>query len=128
MMKEYKHGITIITLLQDAAGYLDSCGVADARAEADILRAFPSLKTDVLKIGHHGSKSSTSEDFLRAVTPRIAVISCAAENRYGHPSAEVIKLLTDFGVAIYRTDLSGTIVIGSDGKTLNIEYDQKEAA
>ena len=103
-------------------------GDAEKQSEADILREFPSLKTDVLKVGHHGSKSSTSEDFLRAVTPRIAVISCAAENRYGHPSAEVIKLLTDFGVAIYRTDLSGTIVIGSDGETLNIEYDQKEAA
>lgn len=103
-------------------------GDAEKQSETDILREVPLLNTDVLKVGHHGSKSSTSEDFLRAVSPRIAVISCAAGNRYGHPSAEVIKLLTDFGVEIYRTDLSGTIVIGSDGKTLVSEYDQKEAA
>jgi len=68
-----------------------------------------------LKVGHHGSSSSTSEDFLRAVAPEIAVISLGRDNPYGHPHEETLDRLAAAGAKIFRTDLAGSIVITTDG-------------
>lgn len=76
------------------------------------------LHSTVLKVGHHGSKTSTSELFLGFVSPEVSVISSGIKNSYGHPHAEVTNRLLDFGSAILRTDERGTIVIKSDGTTL----------
>ncbi len=78
------------------------------------------LDCDVLKIGHHGSFTSTSPQFFSAVSPQIAVISCGKENDYGHPHRQVRQLLTEAQTATYRTDQSGTILIISDGTTLSV--------
>jgi competence protein ComEC len=69
-----------------------------------------SLNSDVLKIGHHGSKTSTSEEFLREVEPKVAVIMSGSENRYGHPHQETLDRLENFGIKIMRTDKDGDIV------------------
>ena len=74
------------------------------------------LRCDVLKVGHHGSTTSTSSDFLASVKPEIAIISCGEGNKFGHPHEETIEKLSAAGVTVYRTDKVGTIIIISDGK------------
>lgn len=81
---------------------------------------FYSLKSEVLKVGHHGSKTSSSEEFLQAVSPKIAVIQVGRKNRYGHPTQEVLDRLAVSGAGILRNDLSGDIQFGSDGSNLVI--------
>lgn len=76
------------------------------------------LDCDLLKVGHHGSNTSTGEDFLSAVSPRYAVISCGAGNSYGHPTGAVLQRLERAGVTVLRTDLLGEIGFLTDGKTL----------
>jgi len=76
------------------------------------------LDADVLKVGHHGSGSSTCAALLLAVSPLYAVISVGQDNTYGHPAAETLARLTDAGTAVYRTDLAGTIIAVSDGKQI----------
>ncbi len=79
------------------------------------------LKSDVLKIGHHGSKTSTSEALLGYVNPDYAIISVGKENKYGHPTQEVLERLNQFKIPILRTDEKGTIKITSDGESLHID-------
>lgn len=76
------------------------------------------LKVDVLKVGHHGSKTSSSEIFLGYTNPQYAVISVGKDNSYGHPHPEVLENLEKFGIEILRTDELGTITIKSDGNKL----------
>ncbi len=76
---------------------------------------------DVLKVGHHGSDTSSSEKFINSVKPETAIISVGANNTYSHPSADIIKRLSDCGSTVYRTDESGTILLTSDGKTYSIQ-------
>lgn len=73
------------------------------------------LQSDVLKVGHHGSRTSTSDEFVKEVHPKHAVISDGKDNKYGHPHQEVLDLLTQYGVEVFRTDLLGTIIMKSDG-------------
>ena len=93
-------------------------GDAERDEEADILEAGYPLKSTVLKVGHHGSETSTSYPFLRAVAPQYGVISCGTGNSYGHPHDAALSRLRDADVTLYRTDLQGTIVCTSDGKTV----------
>ena len=79
------------------------------------------LAADVLKVGHHGSRTSTSARFLGAVHPRLALVSVGAHNAYGHPSPEVMQTLRDSGVQVLRTDRVGTIVVRTDGRQLDVE-------
>jgi len=79
------------------------------------------LKSDVLKVGHHGSKTSTNKAFVSAVSPEYTVISVGKDNRYGHPNQEVLDTLTSFGAKILRTDLIGRVVFKSDGVDLKIK-------
>lgn len=78
---------------------------------------------DVLKVGHHGSDSSTSEAFLAAVSPRYAVISVGKDSDYGHPSPVVLDRLRDHNVKVFRTDLQGTIICTSDGENITFNVD-----
>jgi len=85
--------------------------------------SYLSLNSQVLKVAHHGSKSSTSRDFLKTVKPEIAVISCGINNPYGHPSQNALSNLQEFGINILRTDQKGDIKIVSNGK--NYSYQRK---
>ena len=76
------------------------------------------LDVDVLKLGHHGSKTSSSESFVGYTDPEVAVISVGEDNRYGHPNQEVLDVLEKFEVEVLRTDEQGTIIIKSNGKNL----------
>ena len=80
-----------------------------------------SIKSDVLKIGHHGSRTSTSENFLGLVNPGLAIISAGKNNKYGHPHKEVTNRLAKFEIPTLRTDEKGTIIIKSDGEKIVAE-------
>ncbi|MCL2225070.1 MAG: MBL fold metallo-hydrolase [Defluviitaleaceae bacterium] len=82
--------------------------------------AYHQLRADVLKVGHHGSRTSTTEAFLNAVDPSIAVIQVGGNNRFGHPHDEVMERLYDRDIAIYRTDHHGTVRMITDGQTISI--------
>lgn len=93
-------------------------GDAEAEAEQEMLGGEEELKADVLKVGHHGSSTSTTEPFLDAVSPKYAVISSGEGNQYGHPHQETLERLCRDGIEIYRTDTYGTVLFVSDGLIL----------
>lgn len=93
-------------------------GDMETRAE-DLIA--DNIDVDVLKVGHHGSDTSSSEVFLSKVTPTIAVISVGVDNKYKHPSQDILDRLNDIGAKVYRTDEMGSITITSDG--INMEID-----
>lgn len=99
-------------------------GDAEAVSENEILSKGYNIKADVLKVGHHGSRSSTTENFLRKISPDYAVISVGKDNNYGHPSQEVLNLLKKENISVYRTDERGTIIAISDGNKLSFEFDR----
>ena len=84
------------------------------------------LTSTVIKIGHHGSSNSTSDEFLQAVNPEYAIISVGADNPYSHPSKDVIDKLSKNNIVIMRTDINGTIVCRSDGDSVNFETEKDE--
>lgn len=103
-------------------------GDAEAFSEEEMLAAYPAeeLRSDVLKLGHHGSSTSSTEVFLDAVKPIIAVASCGLANEYGHPHAETVKRLNDREILLFRTDACGTILIETDGEALRVTSDKKQ--
>ena len=90
-------------------------GDAEAVSERAMIASGRNLRSDVLKVGHHGSRTSTTAAFLDAVQPLAAVISVGRGNQFGHPHDEVVERLVDRGIAIYRTDLMGTVFMATDG-------------
>lgn len=101
-------------------------GDMERAAEADLLDAGCALGATVLKVGHHGSSTSTSYSFLREVMPEAAVISVGTDNSYGHPDEEVLSRLYDAGAAVYRTDLQGSIVAVSDGTAVEFTTERDQ--
>lgn len=78
--------------------------------ERELLRTFPQLQADILKVGHHGSKTSSSAPFLEQLQPKAALISVGKDNRYGHPHGDVIGNLEGNGIKVFRTDEDGSII------------------
>lgn len=103
-------------------------GDAERAEEQDLLNAGVNLQSTVLKVGHHGSDTSTSYPFLRAVAPQYAVISVGAGNSYGHPTEAVLSRLRDAGVTTFRTDMQGEITAVSDDQTVNFSVAKNAAA
>ena len=95
-------------------------GDAERAAEQAILDSGVDLSATVLKVGHHGSKDSTTYPFLREIMPKYAVISVGDDNTYGHPTSETLSRLRDAGVKVYRTDMQGDIYAISDGKSVTL--------
>lgn len=93
-------------------------GDAEEDEEAGMIASKFSLKADVYKVAHHGSRTASTAAFLKAVAPTYAVISCGEGNDYGHPHAEVLNRFRKLGIQVFRTDEDGTIVATSDGKTI----------
>ncbi|MBN1652296.1 MAG: DNA internalization-related competence protein ComEC/Rec2 [Deltaproteobacteria bacterium] len=96
-------------------------GDIETHAESELVRGQAHLKADVLKVPHHGSKKSNTYEFLKAVGPRLAVISAGAFNRYGHPASEVVERLGQLGARIIRLDRTGGTVVIADGGGLQVE-------
>lgn len=109
---------SIVMLLTHGENRFLLMGDATESEEMDILESAVGVKADVIKIGHHGSKYSTSQEFIDAVNPSYAVIS-VGDNSYGHPSADCLNKLREKGVELFRTDEQGSIIATSDGKTIS---------
>jgi competence protein ComEC len=107
-----RYGMVRFLLVGDAEEPEEEWLLAKERSE---------LHADVLKVGHHGSSTSSSDAFLEAVRPRVAVISVGAQNKYGHPSGDVIRALSRVGAEVLRTDEAGTVVIRTDGIHIEVE-------
>ena len=97
-------------------------------AEQDILSKGYELGSTVLKVGHHGSKDSTTYPFLREIMPEYAIISVGKDNSYGHPTDDALSRLRDADVKVFRTDLQGTIICVSDGETVSISVERNKDA
>ena len=96
-------------------------GDIEAPVEEKLVASGVPLTATVLKSPHHGSRTSSSEAFLEAVEPQVVVISVGAENRFGHPSLEVIERYAAYGLPVLRTDQRGTIEFITDGEQLWVE-------
>lgn len=110
---EYKslNNASIVCRVDYAGRSVMLTGDAEELSEGEMLRGGGSLRADVLKVGHHGSDTSTSDEFLAAVRPSFAVISCGEGNSYGHPSGQTLNKLMEFGTDVYRTDVNGSVAV-----------------
>lgn len=113
----------VIKLTYDKTSFLFE-GDAGTLPEKEMLEKGFDLRADVLKVGHHGSKYSTSERFLKAVAPTYAVISVGKNNSYKHPHKEILNKLKRMKIEIYRTDRDGTIIMTSDGENISVEKEK----
>ena len=94
-------------------------GDIEAKAEKELLN--DDIDADILKVGHHGSKTSTTVNFLEKISPQVAFIQVGAKNRYSHPSLEVTQRLEGFGIRYHRTDLDGHMEVITDGETFQVK-------
>ena len=115
--------LSIVTKLKFGNNSFIFMGDAESISEGQMLAKQLDIKADVIKIGHHGSNTSTTQKFLEKVNPKYAVISCGKGNSYGHPQQATMTLLKTKKIPVYRTDEVGTIVATSNGKT--ISFDKK---
>ena len=129
--KGYKHdpnNESVVGRLTFGAFSMMFTGDAEADEEKGIVANYSSeLKSNILKAGHHGSKTSSSAAFLRAVKPEAALISCGIGNDYGHPHKETMKKFQAMKLKIFETDKNGTITVTSDGQTYSIKPEQGDA-
>lgn len=117
------NNMSVVALLTYGDGTFLFTGDAEAVSEADMLEnGVPAC--DILKVGHHGSSTSSSEEFIAAVSPQIAVISVGEGNSYGHPHASTLERLAEHGVQVLRTDISGSITVTCDGKQFAFETEK----
>ena len=101
-------------------------GDAEWIAEQDLLNSGMDLSADILKIGHHGAPTSTSKEFVDAVNPTYAIISVGENNAFGHPAAETIMMLQRSLINVFRTDIHGTIICTSNGKSIGFQMTKKK--
>lgn len=107
---------SIVFILEYLNNYLMFTGDADETIEKNIISKYKLPKCKFLKVGHHGSKHSSSQEFLNTISPEISIISCGYKNSYGHPHDEVITKLKNINSKIYRTDVNGTMIFYFDKK------------
>ncbi len=103
-------------------------GDAEIDSEQDILNSGENLKSTLLKVGHHGSDTSTSYRWLREIAPEYAIISVGKNNSYGHPTEQTLSRLQDAEITLFRTDLQGHIICTSDGNTLSFSVERNANA
>jgi competence protein ComEC len=113
----------VIRMTYGAVAFL-FIGDAEETEEAVILNSGADVQAQILKVGHHGSRNSTSPAWLQAVSPQVGIISVGENNRYGHPQPEVLQWLSQFGVKVYRTDQQGTITVTTDGTTYEVSTER----
>ncbi|MGL5353840.1 MAG: ComEC/Rec2 family competence protein, partial [Clostridium sp.] len=100
-------------------------GDAEYHAEEDVVAKYPNdLQAEVLKFGHHGSKTSSTRAFVESVKPTYGIISCGLNNDYGHPHRETLDKITKYNIESYRTDKQGQITLSTDGKTISVKTEK----
>ena len=102
------------------------CGDAEIESEYDMVENGVDLSADVIKLGHHGSNTSSSQMILKTVKPSYAIISVGKDNSYGHPAAEILNRLKEYGIRYFRTDKEGNIISVTDGKNISFNNSQYE--
>jgi competence protein ComEC len=117
----------VLKITHGAVSFLFT-GDAERKAEQELLEAGYDLSATVLRVGHHGSDTSTTYPFLREVMPVYAVISCGANNSYGHPHDNLLSRLRDADVTVYRTDMQGDIIFSSDGQSVTVRTERNSGA
>lgn len=117
--KELNNASIVLRMVFGKTSFL-FMGDAEEEVEEKLLKNGLEIQADVLKVGHHGSKYSTTDKFLKAVSPTYAIISVGTGNSYNHPENEVLTKLKNSNIEIHRTDLEGTVVITSDGESISI--------
>ena len=100
-------------------------GDAEEKIEKQILSACENIEATILKVGHHGSKTATTQEFLDAIKPKYALISCGVNNKFNHPNQEVLDRLDKQNVKIFRTDELGTITLTITKQDLVLNVQQK---
>lgn len=108
-----------IRFLYGSVGFLLT-GDAYKQNELEMIRRDPKVQADILHLGHHGSNTSTDSRFLDAVKPKLAIYSASSNNSYGHPHPKVVSLVKNKGIDLYGTDVHGTIIITTDGKSFDV--------
>lgn len=121
---EDANAISVVTRLTFGKRAFLFTGDAESPVEGQLITQRYDLQADVLKVGHHGSRTSSSAAFLKAVAPQYAVIPCGEDNRYNHPHDEALRRLTAAGVEYYRTDLCGDVVFTTDGVSLTVKTEK----
>ncbi|RXI37684.1 hypothetical protein DP129_12875 [Clostridium tetani] len=117
---------SIVTKLKFGNNSFIFTGDAEDVSEGEILKKQLDISADVLKVGHHGSNSSTTEDFLKKVNPKYAVISVGKDNKYGHPTEKTLDKLKTNNISFYRTDEKGNIIATSNGNAINFHFEKSE--
>ncbi len=112
---------SLVLLLESEGQRFLFMGDTGSEQEKDLIEIYDLSDIDVLKVGHHGSKNSSCEDFLNEVKPKLAIISCGKKNRYGHPHADTLKKLEAKKIDVYRTDEMGQITISLNGGEIGIK-------
>ena len=121
--KEEKSNLNLASIvIRTTYGENSFLFMGDAEEKNESARTWP--QTTVLKVGHHGSDTSSSNSFLKQVKPEISIISVGKDNSYGHPKNTILKRLQNLKAKIYRTDESGTVFITSDGKTVSVQTEK----
>lgn len=121
--KEEKNNLNLASIvIRTTYGKQSYLFMADAETKNEVVRTWP--QTNVIKIGHHGSDTSSSLNFIKQVQPQIAIISVGKDNHYGHPKESILNRLQSQNIEIYRTDTNGTIYISSDGETNHIQIEK----
>jgi len=114
---------SLVVLMEYGITRWISMGDADSASEARLLKSLQWDRCEALKIGHHGSRSSSSLEFLQKVRPAHAVIPVGENNRFGHPGVEILERLRLIGAQIHRTDLEQAVILESDGsRTRKIQW------
>lgn len=111
-------GSIVLRIVKNNVSFLLT-GDIEKQSEKEILLSGLEINSDILKVAHHGSSTSSTNSFLKEVTPEVSVISLGIGNIYGHPNSDVVDRLDDFGI-VYRTDKVGTVEIITDGETYNV--------
>jgi competence protein ComEC len=128
-VKEYKktdlnNWSGVLHITYDKTNFLFT-GDAELQSEKDMLSKKLVTKVDVLKVGHHGSKDSSSKDFLAAAKPNYSIISVGAKNQYKLPTSDTLNRLKAIKTNVFRTDLKGNITVTSDGKKVSLKTEKK---
>lgn len=121
VLKEDINGSSIVLLMKYQELTFLFMGDVEKNEEEELLQMYPHLYADVIKIGHHGSSTSSTDAFIKKVNPEISVVMVGENNKYNHPNESVINRLEFYGSKVYRTDLHGTVVIHTDGQKIAIQ-------